>query len=146
MKFFEEEAEHEGYWYSIGDVLTILVCGMLCGLQRIDDIHDWAHAAPPRAFLEAQFGITRTPCRAQFYNILRCVDAEKFNLSFVRWMSTVLSGSAQGKTRSLPARFFNETILRSPSISRRVETTATQEKTPSTCCLLNVYVLPGLFQ
>ncbi|MCL2380440.1 MAG: hypothetical protein FWC64_02470 [Treponema sp.] len=52
----------------------------------------------------------------------------------------------QGKTRSLPARFFNETILRSPSISRRVKTTATQEKTPSAPCLLNVYVLPGLFQ
>jgi len=104
MRLLEEGAGHDGYWYRIGDVLTILVSGMLCGLQRIDDIHDWANAAPPRAFLEAQFGITRTPCRAQFYNILRCVDAEKFNRGFVRWMSTALNGSAQGKTVAIDGK------------------------------------------
>jgi len=105
MGFLEEGAGHDGYWYRIGDVLTILVCGMLCGLQRIDDIHDWAKAAPPSAFLEAQFGITRTPCRAQFYNILRCVDAEKFNLGFVRWMSGVLQGGGtKGKTVAIDGK------------------------------------------
>jgi len=104
MWLLEEGAEHDGYWYSIGDVLTILVCGMLCGLQRIDDIHDWAKAAPPRTFLETQFGITRTPCRAQFYNILRCVDAKKFNHGFARWMSGVLSGSCKGKTIAIDGK------------------------------------------
>jgi predicted transposase YbfD/YdcC len=98
MRLVEEGAAHDGYWYSISDILIVLVCGMLCNLRLIDDIHDWAKAAPVRVFLEEQFKITRTPCRAQYYNILRCVDASKFGLGFNRWMSTVLGGSVEGKT------------------------------------------------
>jgi hypothetical protein len=104
MKLLEEEVGHDGYWYSVSGVLTTLICGMLCGLRQIDDIHDWAKAAPTRDFFQAQFGIAKTPCRAQFYNILRCVDADKFSRSFARWMTTVLSGGAQGKTISIDGK------------------------------------------
>ena len=104
MRLLEEEADHNGYWYSISGVMTILACGMLCGLRLIGDIHDWAKAAPTRALLETQFGITRTPCRAQFYNILRCVNADKFNLGFSRWMATVLCGSPEGKTVAIDGK------------------------------------------
>jgi len=55
MKLLDKAAEHGGYWYSVSGVMKILVCGMLCGLQLIDDIDDWAKAAPTRAFLQAQF-------------------------------------------------------------------------------------------
>ena len=51
IKEIEEEAGHEGYWYSVSDVLIMVVCGMLCGLQRIDDIHDWAKSEPSRKCL-----------------------------------------------------------------------------------------------
>jgi len=104
MKLLEEEVGHDGYWYSVSGVLTTLICGMLCGLRQIDDIHDWAKAAPIRDFFQAQFGIAKTPCRAQFYNILRCVDADKFSRSFARWMTTVLSGGAHGKTVSIDGK------------------------------------------
>ena len=104
MRLLEAAAAHDGYWYSVSGVLTTLVCGMLCGLRQIDDIHDWAKAAPTRTFFEAQFGITKMPCRAQFYNILRCVDAQKFNKSFARWMSGVLNGSVKGKTISIDGK------------------------------------------
>ena len=104
MQSVEEESTHDGYWYSISDVLTILVCGMLCGLQRIDDIHDWSKSAPTRKFLNKQFGISRILCRAQLYNILRCVDADKFKHSFSRWMRSVLSGSISGKTVAIDGK------------------------------------------
>ena len=104
MRLLEDEASHDGYWYSISGVLTTLVCGMLCGLRQIDDIHDWAKASPVRAFFQQQVEIAKTPCRAQFYNILRCVDADKFSLSFARWMSTVLNGGAAGKTVSIDGK------------------------------------------
>lgn len=103
MKEIEESGKHEGYWYSISDVLTILVCGMLCRQQRIDDIHDWAKSTPTRMFLERQFGIIRIPCRAQFYNILRYVDAEKFNEGFSRWMRSIVS-SVTGKTVAIDGK------------------------------------------
>ena len=61
MKLLDKAAEHDGYRYSVSGVMTILVCGMPCGLRLIDDIVDWAKAAPTRVFLEAQFGITKNP-------------------------------------------------------------------------------------
>ena len=103
MKEVEAGAEHDGYWYSISDTLTLLVCGMLCRQQRIDDIHDWANAVPTLRFLEEQFGITKVPCRAQFYNILRYVDAGKFNEGFTRWMRSVVQ-SVRGKTVSIDGK------------------------------------------
>jgi predicted transposase YbfD/YdcC len=100
----ERESKHLGYWYSISEVMLMMVCGMLCGLQRVDDIQDWVKAAPVQTFLESYFGIKRTPCRAQFYNILRCVDAEKFKLSFVRWMKSVLGETVAGKTVAIDGK------------------------------------------
>ena len=46
----EKKTQHEGYWYSVGDALIIMVCGMLCGLQTIGDVHEWSKAGSPRAF------------------------------------------------------------------------------------------------
>ena len=94
----EIEAGHEGYWYNVSDVLMIMVCGMLCGLRSIDDIHDWAKSAPSRKFLQHEFGIAKILSRAQFYNILRLVDAEKFKLAFTRWMRRAPDGGVSGKT------------------------------------------------
>ena len=104
MQEMEQISRHEGYWYSVSDVLLLLVCGMLCGLRSVDDIHDWAKSAPSRRFLEKEFGITRILSRAQFYNILRCVDAEKFKLSFTRWMRQALNGSMEGKTVAIDGK------------------------------------------
>jgi len=77
-KGLEDKEIHSGYWYSIGNTLTILICGMLCGLKTIDDIHDWAISSPSRELLK----IERIFSRAQFYNILKVVDSEKFKLAF----------------------------------------------------------------
>jgi len=104
MQTVELESSHDGYWYSISDVLTMLVCGMLCGLQRIDDIHDWAKSAPTRKFLKKEFKIERILSRAQFYNILRYVDAEKFKMSFTRWMKRVLNRAIKGKTVAIDGK------------------------------------------
>ena len=99
MKEVEQEATHNGYWYCISDTLTILVCGMWCSLQTIDDIHEWSGAEPVRCFMKEQFGIRKIPCRAQFYNILKCVDAGKFNMHFTKWVKqALLQGGAEGKT------------------------------------------------
>ena len=95
IREIEEEAEHDGYWYSVSDVLIMMICGMLCGLRSIDDIHDWAKSAPNQKFLEQEFGIVRILSRAQFYNILKLVDVEKFKVAFARWMKNALSGGVR---------------------------------------------------
>ena len=51
MRELESETGHKGYYYKVSDALTIMICGMLCNLQNISDIHEWAQAEPVRNFL-----------------------------------------------------------------------------------------------
>jgi len=104
MKEVEKDASHHGYWYCISEALLILVCGIMCSLQTIDDIHEWAISTPTRLFLDDQFGIQKIPCRAQFYNILACVDAEKFNRLFIQWMQSLLQSGVKGKTVAIDGK------------------------------------------
>ena len=104
MKEVEKDAPHNGYWYCISETLLILVCGIMCSLQTIDDIHEWSISGPTRVFLDEQFGIQKIPCRAQFYNIIACVDAEKFNRLFIKWMQSMLQGGTRGKTVAIDGK------------------------------------------
>lgn len=104
MKAVEAESSHDGYWYNVSDALLVLVCGLLCGLRRVVDIHDWATSAPTKSFLAKQFGIEKVFCLAQFYNILKLVDAEKFKDSFARWMKFVLSDGVKGRTVAIDGK------------------------------------------
>jgi len=99
----EEGSKHRGYWYCVSDALIIMVCGMLCSLQSIEDIYEWSKAAPVREFLKGQFFIEKYPCRAQFYNILGSVDCEKFNLAFMKWVRGLLQ-SVTGKTVAIDGK------------------------------------------
>lgn len=103
MREMEDKALHDGYWYSISEVLAIMVCGMLCHLQTIDDIHEWSQAEPTREFLYNHFGIAKIPCRAQFYNIIGCVDSEKFIRAFTNWMRGVVQ-NVEGKTIAIDGK------------------------------------------
>ncbi|EIW17171.1 MULTISPECIES: ISAs1 family transposase [Pelosinus] len=105
----ERESEHKGYWYRVSDILTILICGMLCSLQTIDDIHEWSLSAPAHRFLEEFFGIKKIPSRAQFYNILSYVDSKTFNESFIKWMQIVLHGNISGKTVAIDGKTIRST-------------------------------------
>jgi len=104
MEEVEKESEHAGYWYRIRDILTILICGMLCSLQTIDDIHEWSKSTPTRKLLGKRFKIEKIPCRAQFYNILGYVNPEKFNEVFIKWVKDVLCGNKSGKTVAIDGK------------------------------------------
>jgi hypothetical protein len=103
MRALEDKALHDGYWYSISEVLSIVVCGMLCHLQTMDDIHEWSQAEPTREFFRNYFGIEKIPCRAQLYNIMGCVDSEKFTCAFTNWMGQVVRG-VEGKTIAIDGK------------------------------------------
>jgi len=104
MEEVERESEHKGYWYRLRDILTILICGMLCSLQTIDDIHEWSQSTPTRKLLTKRFKIEKVPCRAQFYNILGYVKPEKFNEVFIKWVQRVLCVSVSGKTVAIDGK------------------------------------------
>ncbi|MCD8215123.1 MAG: ISAs1 family transposase [Clostridiales bacterium] len=104
MKEIDKSSEHKGYYYKISDILTIMICGMLCNLQTIADIHEWAKAEPVRGFLLREFDIFKLPSRAQFYNIIGCVDPKKFNLVFTEWVKEVLSDNENTKIVSIDGK------------------------------------------
>ena len=66
----EKECDHKGYYYKISDVLTIMVCGMLCNLQSISDMYEWAKATPTQEFLKKEFNIYKLPS-LQSYRICK---------------------------------------------------------------------------
>jgi predicted transposase YbfD/YdcC len=80
------------------------MCGMLCGLQDIDDVHEWSISEPTKQFLLKQFKIRKVPCRAQFYNIIGIVDSEKFGHAFISWMRYVLQNDVEGKTVAIDGK------------------------------------------
>lgn len=100
----ELDKDYSGYYYKISDILTILICGVLCGLQTISDIHEWSKAAPVREFFFKEFRIRKLPSRAQFYNIIACVDSEKFSTLFIEWTKTMLPNGADRKTIAIDGK------------------------------------------
>lgn len=94
----EKGSEHKGYYYKVSEALTIMICGMLCNLQNISDIHEWSKAEPVRNFLYSEFGICRLPSRAQFYNLIGCIKSEKLQEIFIEWVKEILQNSHQEKT------------------------------------------------
>jgi len=77
---------------------------MLSSLQNMDDIHEWSKAEPVRKLLLEEFSIERIPCRAQFYNIIGCIDPEKFSRAFIGWMQSVLGCGVMGKTIAIDGK------------------------------------------
>lgn len=104
MKEVGEGTQYHGYFYSIGDVLTISVSGMMCGIEKAKYIWEWANEEPVRQFLSKEFGIEKMPCYAQYMNILGIVDAEKFNVCFVKWVQGILGKSIEGKTVAIDGK------------------------------------------
>ena len=109
LQKLEEEAWHDGYWYTVTEALLVLVCGMLCDLTNIDKIHDWAKSEPTRKFLKKEFDMDKLFSRAQFYNLLACVKAEEFKHVFMNWMSYVLDKNMKGKTVSIDGKTIRST-------------------------------------
>lgn len=100
----ELDKDYHGYLYKMSDMLTILICGALCSLQNISDIYEWSKAAPVKEFFLKEFQIRKLPSRAQFYNIIGCVDPEKFNKIFIDWVKTMLSEGTNGKTIAIDGK------------------------------------------
>ena len=73
-ELLELGSEHNGYWYSVSDVMIILVCGMLCKLEKIVDIATWARSTPTKKFLKDYFDIEAPSKFVQLVSYAECKD------------------------------------------------------------------------
>lgn len=113
MVELEKESGHKGYYYKVSDVLTIMICGMLCNLQNISDIYEWSKAEPVREFLLQEFNIYKLPSRAQFYNLLGYVKPERFQEIFIEWAKEILHHDVAEKTIAIDGKTICSTNRRS---------------------------------
>ena len=58
----ETEKEHNGYHYSVGEAITIMILGSFCGLRNVSQIHQWTNHEHTKDFLRDNFGICKIPC------------------------------------------------------------------------------------
>ena len=71
-----EEPRHPSYVkYALADILIIVMCGVLCGLDTLGDLVVYAKSKAD--FLKETFGIKKIPSKATFGRILSMVDRKQ---------------------------------------------------------------------
>ena len=94
----ETKEAYSGYFYSVAEVVTIIVIGLLCELRTAQAICQWASSESVRQVLRDSFGIAKIPCYAQFMNILGNIKADSLDKIFIEWCKTISAGRIEGKT------------------------------------------------
>ena len=101
MKMAEEietKEPYNGYFYSVAEVVTIIVMGLLCEQRTAQAICQWASSENVSEILRDSFGIKKVPCYAQFMNILGNIKADSLDKIFLEWCKTISAGRIEGKT------------------------------------------------
>ena len=91
--YFEEvdiEEAHDGYYYSVGDVITVTILGSICGLKSVKQIHTWAGNDRIREFLKEKFNIERLPCYYWFLCLMKLVKPDSLSKCFTAWVQSLM--------------------------------------------------------
>ena len=71
-----EDPRHQSYVkYDLSDILVLVMCAVLCGLDQLGDIVTYAQNKAP--FFEQYFGIHQIPSKPTFSRVLSLLDPEK---------------------------------------------------------------------
>ena len=80
-----EDPRHQGYIkHKLIDILFIVMCAVLCGLEHLEDIVIYGKSN--RKFLEDTYGITEIPSKATLGRILTMIDGEKVGAIMIEIM------------------------------------------------------------
>ena len=112
IEFFEDvdtEREYNGYYYSVGEALTIVILGTFCGLKNIRQIHQWADNERIRNFLKENFSIDKIPCYYWLTCLIKIINPSSFNQCFIKWIESVFIGDKQNLTVSCDGKTIRST-------------------------------------
>ena len=110
--FFEEvetTEEHNGYFCSIAEAISIVVLGSLCGFKNVSQIHQWAESAHAREFLKEKFGIKHVPCYYWLLVLLKMVKPDTLNTCLMKWAAQYLPADRSQTTISLDGKTIRST-------------------------------------
>ena len=86
----ETTEKHQGYLYSVGEALTIVILGTICGLKNVSQIHQWATNSQSREFLKERFDIQNIPCYYWILCLLKIINPKSLNYCFTNWVQSML--------------------------------------------------------
>lgn len=109
MEEVESERRYDGYYYSLGEALSIVVLGSLCGLKNVSQIHQWAESERTREWLKEKFAIERIPCCYWLLSLLKMVKPESLNRSLSRWVRQMLPEEREGLTLAVDGKTVRST-------------------------------------
>jgi len=105
----ETSREHKGYFHSVGEALTIVVLGTLCGLKNACQISQWASSERVRGLLAESFGIEKVPCYYWLLCLLKLVEPRSLNRCLARWTQSLLPDGTEGMTISFDGKTIRST-------------------------------------
>jgi len=110
--YFEEVEtvkEHNGYFCSVGDALTVVIIGTMCGLRNVCQINQWSENEKVRGFLSRHFGIERIPCYYWMLCLLKLIEPKSLNRCLMKWSQSLLPAGMEGKTISIDGKTIRST-------------------------------------
>jgi len=101
--------EHNGYFCSVEEALTIVILGSLCGLKNVNQIHQWATNARVSEFLSRRFEIMDIPCYYWLTCLLKIIKPKSLNDCFMKWTQSFLPDGMKGLTLSFDGKTIRST-------------------------------------
>lgn len=101
--------QYKGYWVKIEHIITIVICGIFCGLTSLEEIHDYANSKPVKEMLRKTFKIYRIPSYSHFVRLLRRIDKDELNESFRCWCHWILTDINKKVTISMDGKAIKST-------------------------------------
>lgn len=81
----ETVEDHNEYFCSIAEVVSIVVLGSTGGLKNVNQIYKWAECEHVSGFLKEKFGINRIPCCYWLLVLLIMVKTDTLNQYLRKW-------------------------------------------------------------
>ena len=105
----ETTREHNGYFCSVGEALTIVILGSICGLRNTNQIHQWASSQRVSEFLSEHFQINAIPCYYWLLCLLKLIKPGSLNRCFMQWAQSLSPGGVKGLTISFDGKTIRST-------------------------------------
>jgi predicted transposase YbfD/YdcC len=105
----ETTEEHKGYFFSVGEALTVVILGSLCGLKNVSQISQWAVDERVREFLAKHFAIAKVPCYYWLLCLLKMIKPSSLNKCMVNWVQSFLPDGVRGYTLSFDGKTIRST-------------------------------------
>ena len=105
----ETTKEHNGYFFSVGEALTVVILGSLCGLRNVSQISQWAENERVKEFLNEHFRIKKVPCYYWLLCLLKVIEPKSLNNCMTNWVQSFLPDRIKGYTISFDGKTIRST-------------------------------------